>query len=177
MGRRLMERARGALIFILALSGCGVLPDDPSNIPLKGKWSDESRVMSVAVNGAAMRIEDFESFAGEPIKLPPKGEFCGEPKFADRTEMQKLLRDGHASDCDVVSMDVNGAKITAKAQCTLVNMPEVEGNATVTHDVRQKSDRVEFDVVVNSVGRLRATGTGETVKLEIRRTMTRIGDC
>jgi hypothetical protein len=171
------KHAFSAIVSLAILSGCVAPPDDPSNIPLKGKWSDESRLLSVSRNGGAMSVEQFEESIGEKIELPPSDQFCGEPTFADRQSLQEALHEGDMDKCDITSMDVKGATVNSKAICPMTNIPGVEGSSTLTHKIRMKTDTVDFDVIVDSMGRDQRTGAGEAIRLEFRRTMTRIGDC
>lgn len=170
-------RVFSAILPFSLLYGCVAPPDDPSNIPLKGKWSDESRLLSVSRNGGVMSVDQFEESIGEKIELPPSDQICGEPTFTDRQSLQKALHEGDMDKCDITSMDVKGAKVNSKATCPMTNIPGVEGSSTLTHEIRMKADKVEFDVTVDSMGRDQRTGAGEAIRLEFRRTMTRLGDC
>jgi hypothetical protein len=104
-GMKMKRLTKVSLLPLLALSACGPaisVVDDPSNIPLRGQWSDEGKLMSVMVGGAAVDSTTFPEIADLGSRISGKKDFCGEPHFLDKESFQQQIDENNGGKCQVV---------------------------------------------------------------------------
>jgi hypothetical protein len=166
-----------SVVSVGALMSCGAPPDDASNIPISGKWSDEGKLMAVTLGGTSMDVAQIPELAGLKEKLNQKKEFCGEPRFLTKEEFQAEIDKNNPAGCEIESVAASGDGVKAKGVCKALQLPGVEGQALMEGEARSKPDKFVYDLTINVVVRDPKTGAGEKVTLEAQRTLTRLGNC
>lgn len=165
------------LVSVAALASCGAPPDNPENIPLSGKWSDQGKLSSVKIGGTAVDPKSVPGIGKLTDKINQSKEFCGEPRFVTKEEFQEKLDESNPADCEIQSVESNGKVTRAKGLCTGFKMPGVDGRATLSGQANMAPDKVTYDMSINVFVKDKATGEGEAISIDVRRTMTRLGDC
>ena len=166
-----------ALLGAAALTSCGAPPDNPENVPLSGKWSDQGELVSVVVGGMTVDPADLPGLGQLKAKVSDSKEFCGEPRFLDKEAFQERIDENNPLKCEIQSVDGDGKSMRAKGVCQAMKLPGVDGSATLDARSRIEPEKVVYDMTIDVAVTDAATGEGETVTLQARRTMTRLGDC
>jgi Protein of unknown function (DUF3617) len=161
----------------LALASCGAPPDDVTNVPLSGKWSDEGKLMATTLGGTAVDMSKIPGIEALKSKINQTKEFCGEPRYRSREEFQAEMDKNNPQGCEIVSVDNSGDNVDAKGLCRAIDLPGVEGEASFNGHAKVKPDKIIYDMIIDVVVRSKQTGAGEKVSIEAQRTMKRIGDC
>lgn len=165
------------LLPVGALMSCGAPADNPANIPLSGKWSDEGKLMSVKVGGTAVDPKEIPGIDALKAKVNQGKEFCGEPRFLTKEEFQEKMDESNPADCQIESVQGDGQLTRAKGLCTGMKLPGAEARAVFNGQAQMKPDKVIYDMSINVVVKNPLTGEGQSVNMDVRRTMTRLGDC
>lgn len=161
-----------------ALASCGASPDDPANVPLLGKWLDESKLMTVKIGGTAIDPSEIPGIEGLQAKVKKEQEFCGEPRFLTKEAFQERMEENNPAKCTVERVETKGSRVLASGQCEAKELAGgFEGSASFKGESNMASDKVVYDMAINTAVRDPGTGEGELVTVEMRRTMTRLGDC
>lgn len=166
-----------ALLPLCALASCGAPPDNPENVPLSGKWRDEGKLVSVTVGGTAIDQDEIPNLDRLRAKVTKSNEFCGEPRFRSKEEFQDAMDETNPGKCEIQSVEGDGELVHAKGVCNGLQLPGVDGKATLKGESRMAADKVVYDMTINVIVRDKLTGEGEAVSMKARRTMTRLGDC
>jgi hypothetical protein len=166
-----------ALLPVSALMSCGAPTDVAENIPNVGKWSDESKLMSVRLGGTPIDTSGIPEFAQVKEEINKTKEFCGEPYFLEKEQFQELLDKNNELGCKVDTIEVNGERVNTKGSCKADQLANVDREATFKGVAKLGPDKVVFDGTIDVVVRNRQTGAGEKLSMEVQRKMTRLGDC
>lgn len=166
-----------APLMLAPLAACGPGPDVADNIPAMGQWSDESKVVSVLVNGAAVSLDDIPELQDIKKLNRPMAQFCGEPYFRTKQEFEEELgRHGDAK-CSIESVDNEGSKVSAKGRCEVLGGTSINTIAGISATAFQRPDNISLKADINIVVRSNETGEGNAVQVVVRRKMKRLGDC
>jgi hypothetical protein len=166
-----------ALVLATGLASCGAPLDNPTNIPLRGKWSDEGKLMSMTVGGAAVDTKSIPGLEALKDKVSEKRDFCGEPSFLSKEQFQSEIDKNNPAGCQIDTVTASEGRAEANGSCNGLNIPGVQGSATFKGISRMKPDKVVYDMSFKIIVREKATGAGEVVVMEAQRTMKRLGDC
>lgn len=165
------------LLQFIVLTACGKPVDDPDTVPVAGKWIGNGKLMALSVNGVAMDISNTAQFNEMLSKIDQVNEICGEPKNMSESEFQeKLGGSGKFADCTIDSTETRGNRIIETASCRAVDMPGVTDRVRLTGNTSLEPEKVISDLTMSMTLR-KPTGEGAVVKLEMRGTMNRVGDC
>ena len=165
-----------SIVVILPLASCGMAPDSPDNIPLAGKWRDEGKFLSVTQSGMPVDSSSFPGIKELKAKMKTE-EFCGEPYFRTKEEFQAQLDRNNPGQCMVDSVTANGARVSVKGTCKMEELDGVNGRTALRGEAMIGVNSVIYNMSVQVVLEDAQTGMGDTVKMDARRTFTRLGDC
>jgi hypothetical protein len=158
----------------LSLSGCGPSVDMPDNVPLLGKWRDETRVMSVQLNGAAIDRTKVPGIPEDEVT-----ESCMEPAMRTDAEMRALMGNNRlAKDCQLKPIARNGPYASFSGICNSVpmSMASVEGVVGLRGQAWESANKATLSIVVEAAVREKS-GNGAMIRMDGKRTLTRLGDC
>jgi hypothetical protein len=159
----------------LMMTGCGPAVDVPDNVPMLGKWRDETRVMSVQINGAAV---DRSKLSG--IQKDKVSETCMEPKLRNDAEMRELIgRNQFMENCELKPIARNGAYASFSGICSKLPIPhmaDMEGVGGLRGQAWESANKATLSMVVEAAVREK-TGNGTMFRMDVNRTLTRLGDC
>ena len=165
------------LLHIIALTACGQPADDPTTIPVSGKWQGSGELKSLTVNGVAMNTSNASQFNEMLAKIQQTNEICGEPKNMSEAEFaEKMGGNGKLTDCTIDSTQTYGNRIVETASCKAVDMPGVTERVTIGGETVLNAENVVSDMTMSMVIR-KPSGLGAVIKLKMRATITRLGDC
>jgi Protein of unknown function (DUF3617) len=165
------------LLPIVALVACGQPADDQATIPVSGKWQGSGELTSLSVNGVSMDTSNAAQFNDMLANIQQVNEICGEPKNMSEAEFaQQMGGSGKLTDCTIDSTQTDGNRIIEKASCKAVDMPGVDERIIITGETVLKPENVVSDMVMSMVIR-KPSGEGAVIKLKMRSSMKRIGDC
>jgi hypothetical protein len=165
-----------ALLSICMLAACGASADNPENVPLAGKWRDEGKIMSVQQGGMPVSSDALPGIGDIRAKLAAK-EYCGEPFFRNKEEAQAMLDKNNPAECVLESVEVSGNRASSKGVCKLPERSGVDSRMAVNGNASINADNITHDLTLHATFQDKATGMGETAVIEVRQTLTRIGDC
>jgi hypothetical protein len=165
-----------ALIAVCALASCGAPADNPENIPVAGKWRDEGKLMSVKQGGMAIDSAEFPDIENIKAKMETK-EFCGEPYFRTKEQFQTEVDRSNPAECVVESVEPNGNRISVKGTCKTINRQGVDARMAIRGEATESANSIIYNMSIHVTMQEQLTGMGDTVTVEAKRTMTRIGDC
>jgi hypothetical protein len=162
------------LVPVGALMSCGAVVDNSENVPDLGRWSDETRLLSVQVNGAAID----PSKSGLPMPEQKKSELaCREPYVRKAEDFLRVIQeDEFLRQCSLDYFRADATTTHVTGVCKLPSEGGTELSGEFSANGREKADRVDIDYSFKIYGR-KSTGEGEVVNVESRRTFTRLGDC
>jgi hypothetical protein len=159
----------------LPLVACGPAADVPENIPVMGKWRDETRLMSIQFNGAAMDRAKMPGLPEDKVS-----EVCMEPKMRNETEMRELLgQNPMLSSCELKMGAKNGPHSSFSGICG--NIPAIQaaglaGSASVKANGYEAANKATLNFTIEAVVR-QQDGNGALIRMDAQRTLTRLGDC
>jgi Protein of unknown function (DUF3617) len=159
----------------LSLVACGPAADIPENIPVMGKWRDETRLMSIQYNGAAM---DRAKLPGLPEDKA--AEVCMEPKMRNEEEMRELLgQNPMLSSCAIGGVTRNGPRTSFSGSCASIPIAQsagMEGSASIKANAFEAPNKATLNFTIEAVVR-QQDGNGAMIRMDAQRTLTRLGDC
>lgn len=163
---------------VCILLSCGTPTDNPDNIPLSGKWSDEGKLMAITVGGTAADPDEIPGIERLRAKIKSSREFCGEPRFLTKEEFQEEMDESNPAKCQVNSVDISGNLVRATGSCNAKRLAGgFEGSGSFKGKANLRAEKVTYDMTIDAAITDPSTGEGEMVTMEARRTMTRLGDC
>ncbi len=162
------------LLICLTVTGCGATGDFTDNIPLYGKWTDETRLISLQINGAAVDRERYR----RNISLPhdSQKEFCGEPYLRGKEETRETFMKGISTNCDITNFEKDEDSLKVHASCTLPQNGDVDVTGSIEIMSKVATEKVDGNVTIGIFAKL-PSGTGAAVTAEYKRVLTRLGDC
>ncbi len=166
-----------AILMLASLAACGPASDVADNIPQFGKWNDEQKITSVLLNGAAISLDDVPELHDLKKLSRAAKEYCGEPYFRNKEEFQEEVNREIEAECKIDSVDSQGTNISAKGKCSGLNDSETIGSVGFSATAYLQPDNINLTAEIIGVGRSQDTGEGASIKVTLRRKITRIGDC
>jgi hypothetical protein len=161
-----------ALLSLLT-AACGSQADIAENIPLKGQWSDETRIVSVRANGTA-----FDRNLLPEGYLPKESSMqaCMEPYIRNEEEIRESLDSVLLDNCVFAGMKQFGPRVSNTAQCSLESGGNLPVRATLKYEAEEKVDKLTADVSID-IYLSSPRGATNKATIEMKREMIRIGDC
>jgi hypothetical protein len=157
----------------LLLGGCGALVDDPSNLPRRGKWHHDFRLVALVVNDVWVDRKDA------PFAIPAdidKTRACVEPSITKRDEIAEELLSKTDRLCHLDSLDRDGTAVLTKGVCG----PEEKSGATLSGTAemngRDGEDSLEGRTSVQMNVRM-PDGHSERVRAGFEAHWQRLGNC
>jgi Protein of unknown function (DUF3617) len=168
--------AFAAILVIPALVACSEPFDNPSTIPVAGKWVGDAKLMSISVNG--MAIDPTKSAPLNEIlsRISKQEEICGEPQNLNEEEFQKKMGSDKLANCTIDSSETKGNRLSEQASCDVLNLPGTTDRMRLTSETVFNPDKVTSDMTMSFTAR-KPSGEGMIMKMEFSATMTRLGDC
>lgn len=168
-----MRGYQAAMIAASMLGGCGFAADDPANIPQRGRWQREFKLVTLVANDIWLERKDA------PFKLPEdrtESLGCTEPRLRSVKELNALMprRDGPA--CTFESMDRKDGRFSAAGKCAPTEHAGLEIFGAVGLEGREKPDHIKSTAGMSLIVRGRE-GSSERVRLAYETVWTRLGDC
>jgi hypothetical protein len=164
---------RALLLLPLALAGCGPLVDDPGNLPMRGRWQRESKLLALIANDVWIDRKDV------PFKLPEDETVvkeCFEPKLKTSDEINGDMLKGNSNMCSFGAIDRKDGKFTSTGTCG----PQTKGGGTISGTIeltgREAPDRAEGKVSATLLFKTR-DGASQRVRFGVETRWKRLGDC
>jgi hypothetical protein len=151
----LMPIAALALALVL-LASCGPMVDDPKNVPLRGRWQQETKIVSLVANDVWID-RDKAPFPLPKDKFETKN--CFEPRLKTADEINDDLLQGTAKNCKFGEIVRKGQEITSEGVCAATEMGPVTERQDGIHCAR-------------SCGQRRGRGQRDDVREDRRRRLT-----
>jgi hypothetical protein len=170
-----MRHALSSLALLLPLAACGPGADIPDNIPMMGKWRDETRLMSIQYNGAAMDRTKMPGIPEDKVV-----EICMEPKMRNEEEMRDLVgQNPMLSSCEIKGITHNGPHSSFSGSCSNIPLAQsagMESSATIKANGYEAPNKATLNFTIEAVVR-QQDGNGALIRMDAQRTLTRLGDC
>lgn len=170
-----MHRSRAMIagLALLALAGCGSSADDPTNPPIKGNWTIETRLNTAQINNMNYGRDAFIAQGGGALingveKTDTKT--CFEPQIRDDDSLIKTVA-GHFLSCKIAESSMNGDQRHAIIQC---GRGAQSTRIALDGSIGAEERRV---AIVMTVAERKPSGTTQTTTLRLSQTAKRTGDC
>lgn len=163
-----------ALLFgTILLGGCGPSVDIAGNIPLRGQWQRESKLLALVANDVWIDRKDA------PFSLPPDStevKDCFEPTLKSGKEVNSDLLANSQQMCRLETFDEKEGKLVSTGTCGPTSKDGMEITGTIEFDGREKEQSADAKVAVSMNVKDRS-GTSERVRIAYQTKWTRLGDC
>lgn len=154
------------------LGGCGPRTDDPANIPLRGHWQQETKLVALVVNDVWVDRSEV------PIPLPKDqviDKRCFEPKLRTADEFNDSFGN-KLKNCSFGDLKREGGNITSEGTCSSKEGFDGITSGKMELEVHEKADKIDsrlgFQLFVK--GR---SGASERVRFGVTSNWKRLGDC
>lgn len=157
----------------LALGGCIKQVDDPSNLPLRGKWQQESKLVTLVANDVWLDRKDAP-FPLPEDKTEVKG--CFEPKLKTADQINEDLLQGTAKNCKFGEIVKQGHDATADGVCEEKKTGPYTVSGKMDFTESEAPDKIDATVSATMFVRTPA-GASQRVRFAAQVKWTRLGDC
>ena len=157
----------------LTLSGCGPQTDDPTNPPLLGNWTIDTRVSSIAVNNMNYSRDAFAANGGEDVLDSIESseiKACFEPAIKSDADVVDSAED-RFGDCTLIDSSGNASSRRASLTCEKGAQSLA---VTIDGSMEEQSGRATFSVRQSEA---KESGATETMSLRVNQNWARTGDC
>lgn len=157
----------------LLLAGCGPMVDNPSNVPLRGKWEQTTRMLNLVANDVWVDRKDV------PFKLPEdqtEVKECFEPTLKSADEINRDVLKGEGKKCRFAEIEHNGSEFSSTGTCA----PEERMGGTIRGTLeltgREAPDKIGAKIN-GSILHTTQAGASERVRFAVETQWKRLGDC
>lgn len=157
----------------LLAGGCSPLVDNAANIPQRGKWQRETRLLALVANDV------WVDRKRAPFEIPPDTSEikpCIEPALKSRDEINRDMLGRTQDLCRFDTLDQSAGKVTGTGTCSRTANDGEALSGTIEFDGTEKPDRIDGKVHVELAVRDRR-GRSERMRIGMETLWTRLGDC
>lgn len=154
------------------LGGCAPRTDDPANIPLRGHWQQETRLVALVVNDVWVDRKEV------PVDLPKDqvtDKKCFEPKLRTVDEFNDSFGN-KLKNCSFGDLKREGGDVAGEGTCSANAGIGGTTSGKMELEVHEKADKIDsrlgFTLFVK--GR---SGASERVRFGVTSNWKRLGDC
>ncbi len=158
----------------LMTAACSQPTDIADNLPLSGKWSDETKLSAFEIGGTAQDVEQIRGKIGIKDGVT---EFCGEPYFKTKEAFQAELDKSNKLDCNVGEVSDSGSTVSTKGICSKKLARGITGSTFFTGKANLAADKVDYNMTFNVVAEDDESGDSEMMSVYVKRKMVRLGEC
>lgn len=155
------------------LGSCGPMVDNPSNVPLRGKWEQTTRMLNLVANDVWVDRKNVV------FKLPEDEttiKACFEPTLKTAEEINRDVLKGEGKKCQFGPIERDGDEFSSKGTCA----PEERFGGTVRGTLELTGSEAPDAIGAKINGAILHTtpaGASERVRFAVETKWKRLGDC